>query len=39
VRFHCVVANFPLSVKRWSHGFDPLNDLHDRFVDGIPHEN
>ena len=36
--FHYVVANFPFSVKRWSHGFDPLNDLHNRFADGIPPE-
>jgi type I restriction-modification system DNA methylase subunit len=26
--FNDVVANQPFSVKRWSHGFDPLNDLY-----------
>jgi type I restriction enzyme M protein len=37
--FHYVVANFPFSVKRWSHGFDPLHDIHERFAPfGIPPE-
>ncbi|MEN9468653.1 MAG: hypothetical protein RL630_386 [Verrucomicrobiota bacterium] len=34
--FNYVVANQPFSVKRWSHGFDPLNDLYNRFVHGVP---
>jgi len=31
-----VVANPPFSTKAWSNGFDPANDLHERFADGIP---
>ncbi len=31
-----VVANPPFSTKAWSNGFDPANDLYERFVDGIP---
>ena len=31
-----VVANPPFSTKAWSNGFDPANDLYDRFADGIP---
>jgi type I restriction enzyme M protein len=31
-----VVANPPFSTKAWSNGFDPVNDLYDRFADGIP---
>ena len=31
-----VVANPPFSTKAWSNGFDPANDLYDRFAIGIP---
>ena len=31
-----VVANPPFSTKAWSNGFDPANDLYDRFADGTP---
>lgn len=31
-----VVANPPFSHKSWSNGFDPANDLYERFADGIP---
>jgi len=31
-----VVANPPFSTKAWSNGFDPVNDLYERFADGIP---
>ena len=31
-----VVANPPFSYKTWSNGFDPANDLYERFSDGIP---
>lgn len=31
-----VVANPPFSTKAWSNGFDPVNDLYQRFADGIP---
>ncbi|MDE3022608.1 MAG: type I restriction-modification system subunit M [Pseudomonadota bacterium] len=31
-----VVANPPFSTKAWSNGFDPANDLYERFADGIP---
>jgi type I restriction enzyme M protein len=35
--FNFVVANFPFSYKAWSNGFDPANDLYDRFNGyGIP---
>lgn len=34
--FDFVVANFPFSSKAWSNGFDPGNDLYDRFAFGIP---
>jgi type I restriction enzyme M protein len=34
--FDFVVANFPFSTKAWSNGFDPANDLYERFADGIP---
>ncbi len=35
--FDFVVANPPFSDKRWSTGFSPENDEHDRFADyGIP---
>lgn len=30
------VANPPFSTKAWSNGFDPANDLYERFADGIP---
>jgi type I restriction enzyme M protein len=37
--FDYVVANPPFSVKRWSHGFDPVHDLYNRFSPyGIPPE-
>ncbi len=35
-RHDFVVANPPFSTKAWSNGFDPANDLYDRFADGIP---
>jgi len=31
-----VVANPPFSSKAWRNGFNPENDLYDRFADGIP---
>jgi type I restriction enzyme M protein len=31
-----VVANPPFSHKSWRNGFNPENDLYDRFADGIP---
>jgi type I restriction enzyme M protein len=34
--FDFVVANPPFSNKAWSNGFDPFNDLYERFVDGVP---
>lgn len=35
--FNYVVANPPFSDKRWSTGFDPLNDPYDRFQSfGVP---
>jgi type I restriction enzyme M protein len=34
--FDFAVANPPFSTKAWSNGFDPANDLYERFVDGIP---
>lgn len=34
--FDFVVANPPFSNKAWSNGFDPANDLYQRFEDGIP---
>jgi type I restriction enzyme M protein len=35
--FDFVVANPPFSYKAWSTGFDPVNDLHERFKGfGIP---
>jgi type I restriction enzyme M protein len=34
--FDFVVANPPFSTKAWSNGFDPANDLFDRFAFGIP---
>jgi type I restriction enzyme M protein len=35
--FDYVVANPPFSDKRWSTGFDPLNDRHGRFDPyGVP---
>ena len=34
--FDFVVANPPFSTKAWSNGFDPANDLHQRFALGIP---
>jgi type I restriction enzyme M protein len=34
--FDFAVANPPFSNKAWSNGFDPLNDLYQRFVDGVP---
>ncbi len=35
-RHDYLVANPPFSTKAWSNGFDPANDLYDRFRDGIP---
>lgn len=34
--FDYVVANPPFSSKNWTTGFDPENDLYNRFEDGIP---
>ncbi|MFL6335899.1 MAG: N-6 DNA methylase [Pyrinomonadaceae bacterium] len=34
--FDFIVANPPFSTKAWGNGFDPANDLYDRFVYGIP---
>jgi len=34
--FDFAVANPPFSTKAWSNGFDPANDLYERFADGIP---
>lgn len=34
--FDFVVANPPFSNKAWSTGFDPNNDLYQRFGDGVP---
>ena len=34
--FDFVVANFPFSVKSWTSGLDPVNDLYNRFEYGIP---
>jgi type I restriction enzyme M protein len=34
--FDFVVANPPFSVKSWTTGFDPANDLYDRFEYGTP---
>jgi len=34
--FDYVVANPPFSTKAWSNGFDPANDLFNRFAYGIP---
>jgi len=34
--FDYVVANVPFSWKAWSSGFDPANDVYDRFAYGIP---
>jgi len=33
--FDFIVANPPFSVKTWSNGFDPANDLYNRFEYGI----
>jgi type I restriction enzyme M protein len=34
--FDFAVSNPPFSSKAWSNGFDPANDLYERFKDGIP---
>ena len=34
--FDVVVANFPFSVKSWTSGLDPANDLYHRFDYGTP---
>jgi type I restriction enzyme M protein len=34
--FDFVVANPPFSTKAWTTGFDPSNDLYDRFRFGVP---
>ncbi len=34
--FDFVIANPPFSNKAWSNGFDPANDLYQRFEDGVP---
>jgi type I restriction enzyme M protein len=34
--FDFVVANFPFSVKSWTSGLDPANDLYHRFDYGTP---
>ncbi|MGI8542151.1 MAG: type I restriction-modification system subunit M, partial [Aridibacter sp.] len=35
-RFHYAVANPPFSTKSWSNGFNPDEDLYNRFEFGIP---
>lgn len=35
-QFDFVVANPPFSMKAWSNGFDPYNDLYGRFSYGVP---
>ncbi|WP_028456383.1 N-6 DNA methylase [Chitinilyticum litopenaei] len=37
-RFDFIVANPPFSTKAWTSGFNPANDLYDRFEFGIPPE-
>jgi type I restriction enzyme M protein len=34
--FDFAVANPPFSAKAWSNGFDPANDLYERFSYGVP---
>lgn len=34
--FDFVVSNPPFSTKAWSHGFDPGNEIYNRFSYGIP---
>jgi type I restriction enzyme M protein len=34
--FDYIVANPPFSNKAWRNGFDPENDLYNRFEDGVP---
>src|SRR2546421_1569139 len=34
--FDFAVANPPFSSKAWSNGFNPANDLYQRFADGVP---
>ncbi len=34
--FDFVVSNPPFSNKAWSNGFDPDNDMYQRFIDGVP---
>jgi type I restriction enzyme M protein len=34
--FDFAVANPPFSTKAWSNGFDPANDVYERFGDGVP---
>ena len=34
--FDFVVANPPFSSKAWSTGFNPAEDLYNRFADGVP---
>lgn len=37
-RFDYVVANPPFSVKTWTSGFSPQNDVYNRFSYGLPPE-
>lgn len=37
-RFDYVVANPPFSVKSWTSGFSPQNDVYNRFSYGLPPE-
>lgn len=34
--FDFAVANPPFSTKAWTTGFDPNNDVYERFTDGVP---
>ena len=38
MRFDYVVANPPFSVKNWTNGFSPQNDVFNRFEYGLPPE-
>lgn len=38
MKFDYVVANPPFSVKNWTNGFSPNNDVYNRFEYGLPPE-
>lgn len=38
IQFDYVVANPPFSVKNWTSGFSPQNDVYNRFEYGLPPE-